>query len=220
MLAVEALEVSFGPVPILRGVDLQVPSGAMCGLIGRNGAGKTTLMRAVMGLLKAQAGRVAFDGDEVLQRPGYERARIGFGYMPEDRKLIPALTAEENVMLPVWSTGIEDAARRLDWIYGLMPEVKEFRSRPSTSLSGGQQKLVALARALMVGRRLLLLDEPTEGIAPVLARRIVDVLSDLKREGMSVLVAESNDTHLHGLLDRTYVIERGSIQLQEEATAA
>jgi branched-chain amino acid transport system ATP-binding protein len=220
MLAVEGLDVSIGAVPILRGVDLQVPTGAMCGLIGRNGAGKTTLMRAVMGLLKTQSGRLAFEQDDLLPRPGFERARLGVGYMPEDRKLVPALTAEENVMLPVWSTGIENAAERLEWVYGLMPEVKEFRSRPSTSLSGGQQKLVALARALMVGRRLLLLDEPTEGIAPVLARRIVDVLSDLKREGMSVLVAESNDTHLHGLLDRTYVIERGSVRLREEASAA
>ena len=220
MLSVEGLEVSIGAVPILRGVDLQVPTGAMCGLIGRNGAGKTTLMRAVMGLLKAHAGKAEFDGADVLRQPGYERARLGFGYMPEDRKLVPALTAEENVMLPVWSTGIADPTERLDWIYRLMPEVKEFRSRPSTSLSGGQQKLVALARALMAGRRLLLLDEPTEGIAPVLARRIVDVLADLKREGLSVLVAESNDTHLQGLLDRTYVIERGSVQLRGEAAAA
>lgn len=220
MLALEGLEVSIGPVPILRGVDLTVSTGAMCGLIGRNGAGKTTLLRAVMGLLKARAGRVLFDGDDVLQRPGHVRAGIGFGYMPEDRKLVPTLTAEENVMLPVWSTGIDDAAARLAWIYRLMPEVQEFSARPSTSLSGGQQKLVALARALMVGRRLLLLDEPTEGIAPVLARRIVDVLTDLKREGMSVLVAESNDTHLRGLLDQTYVIERGSVQLRGEVTAA
>lgn len=219
MFAVEGLEVSIGPVPILRGVDLQVPTGAMCGLIGRNGAGKTTLMRAIMGLLKAGSGTAVFDGEDMLQRPGYERARLGFGYMPEDRRLVPALTAEQNIMVPVWSTGIEKSKQRLDWIYELMPEVNEFRSRPSTSLSGGQQKLVALARALMVGQRLLLLDEPTEGIAPVLARRIVDVLANLKREGMSVLVAESNDTHLHGLLDRTYVIERGSVQLREEANA-
>ena len=217
MLAVEGLEVSIGPVPILRGVELVVPSGAMCGLIGRNGAGKTTLMRGVMGLLKAHAGVIWFDDDDLLAMNGFERARIGIGYMPEDRKLVPALTVEENVMLPVWSTGIDQPQDRLRWIYDLMPEVEEFRSRPSMSLSGGQQKLVALARALMVGRRLLLLDEPTEGIAPILARRIVDVLSNLKGEGMSVLIAESNDTHLHGLLDHTYVIERGSVLRREEA---
>lgn len=219
MLAVEGLEIAIGALPILRGIDLEVPTGAMCGLIGRNGAGKTTLMRGVMGLLPAQAGRMRFDEDDLLALKGFERARRGIGYMPEDRKLVPALTVEENVMLPVWSTGIEGADDRLAWIYDLMPEVKEFRSRPAMSLSGGQQKLVALARALMVGRRLLLLDEPTEGIAPILARRIVDVLSDLKDEGMSVLIAESNDTHLRGLLDRTYVIERGSVLHREEAAA-
>lgn len=220
MLAIEDLDVAFGAAPILRSVALAVPGGSICGLIGRNGAGKTTLLRAIMGLLRAQNGKVEFEGDDLLRRNGFERARLGIGYMPEDRKLIPALTAEENVMLPVWSTGIADAQQRLEWIYGLMPEVKEFRNRPSTSLSGGQQKLVALARAMMAGRRLLLLDEPTEGIAPILARRIVDVLADLKRGGESVLIAESNDTHLHGLLDRTYVIERGSVEQRAEAGAA
>ena len=219
MLAIEGLEVSIGAVPVLRGVALEVPGGTMCGLIGRNGAGKTTLLRAVMGLLELRSGRLPFDGRDLAGLRGHQRARLGIGYMPEDRKLVPALTAEENVMLPVWATGIGDAAARLDWIYGLMPEVREFRNRPSASLSGGQQKLAALARALMVGRRLLLLDEPTEGIAPILARRIVDVLADLKDAGLSVLVAESNDTHLHGLLDRTYVIERGSVERREEAAA-
>ncbi|WP_420565721.1 ABC transporter ATP-binding protein [Thalassobaculum sp.] len=214
MLDVQGLDVDIGPIPILRQVSLQVPTGAMCGLIGRNGAGKTTFMRSVMGLLAASAGSIGFDHHDLAKVADFKRAQFGIGYMPEDRKLVPAMTAEENILLPVWSTEIPDAEDRLAWIYRLMPEVAEFRARASTSLSGGQQKLVALARALMVGERLLLLDEPTEGIAPVLARRIVEVLSDLKQEGLSVLIAESNDTHLHGLLDRTYVIERGSVQTQ------
>lgn len=214
MLDVQGLDVDIGPIPILRQVSLQVPTGAMCGLIGRNGAGKSTFMRSVMGLLNASAGSIGFDHHDLIKVAGFKRAHFGIGYMPEDRKLVPALTAEENILLPVWSTEIPDAEDRLAWVYKLMPEVAEFRGRASTSLSGGQQKLVALARALMVGERLLLLDEPTEGIAPVLARRIVEVLSDLKQEGLSVLIAESNDTHLHGLLDRTYVIERGSVQDQ------
>src|SRR3546814_13186599 len=113
--------------------------------------------------------------------------------MPDDRRLVPALSGEQNVMLPAWSTGIDDAAARLAWVYHLMPEVRDFADRPSASLSGGQQKLVALARALMAGRRLLLLDEPTEGIAPVLAGRILDVLAGLKETGLSVLVAASHD---------------------------
>lgn len=219
MLDVQGLDVDIGPIPILRQVSIEVPTGGMCGLIGRNGAGKTTFMRSVMGLLAAKAGRIGFDHHDLVKVADYERAKLGIGYMPEDRKLVPAMTAEENVMLPVWSTGIPDAADRLAWIYKLIPEVMEFRDRPSTSLSGGQQKLVALARALMVGERMLLLDEPTEGIAPVLARRMIEVLSDLKKEGLSVLIAESNDTHLKGLLDRTYVIERGSVQQQASAAA-
>lgn len=214
MLDVQGLDVDIGPIPILRQVSLQVPTGGMCGLIGRNGAGKTTFMRSVMGLLAASAGSIGFDHHDLVKVAGYKRAHLGIGYMPEDRKLVPGLTAEENILLPVWSTDIPDAEDRLAWVYKLMPEVADFRARASTSLSGGQQKLVALARALMVGERLLLLDEPTEGIAPVLARRIVEVLSDLKQEGLSVLIAESNDTHLRGLLDRTYVIERGSVQPQ------
>jgi branched-chain amino acid transport system ATP-binding protein len=219
MLEIKGLDVDIGPVPVLRDVSLSVSTGYMCGLIGRNGAGKTTMLRAIMGLLKSKGGAIDFDHHDLVEVADFKRAHMGIGYMPEDRKLIPALTAEENVLLPVWSTNIADAEHRLEWIYGLMPEVKAFRDRASMSLSGGQQKLVALARALMVGERLLLLDEPTEGIAPVLARRMIEVLSDLKKEGLSVLIAESNDTHLKGLLDRTYVIERGSVQQQESVAA-
>ena len=211
MLEVAGLDVDIGPVPILRGVSLQVPSSAMCGLIGRNGAGKTTLMRSIMGLLAASAGQIRFDESDLVRVKSHGRVGLGIGYMPEDRRLVPDLTAEENILLPVWSAGRTDYHQRLDWIYGLMPETAEFRQRPSTALSGGQQKMVALARALIAGDNLLLLDEPTEGIAPVLAQRMAQILSDLKAAGQSVLVAESNDTHLQGLLDRTYVIERGSV---------
>lgn len=213
MLELQGVDVDIGLVPVLRGIELGVPSGSMCGLIGRNGAGKTTLMRSVMGALRARGGKITFDERDLGAEPGHRRAHLGIGYMPEDRRLVPDLTAEENILVPVWATGASDYQKRLDWIYELIPEVAAFRSRPATELSGGQQKMVALARALIVGTKLLLLDEPTEGIAPVLARRFVDILRDLKSEGESVLVAESNDKHLHGLLDRSYVIERGSVKL-------
>ncbi|MFN0300013.1 MAG: ABC transporter ATP-binding protein [Burkholderiales bacterium] len=211
MLKVEGLAVDIGPTQILRDINLEVPSGTMCGLIGRNGAGKTTLMRAVMGALKARSGRVSFDGADLGSEAPHRRAHLGIGFMPEDRRLVPALTAEENILLPTWSTGTKDAAERLQWIYDLMPEVKAFRARGSTELSGGQQKFVAFARALMAGTRLLMLDEPSEGIAPVFAQRMVEIMSDLKKKGESVLVAESNDIHIAPLLDRKFVIERGSI---------
>ena len=211
MLSVEGLDVNIGPTPILRGVSLEVPAGTMCGLIGRNGAGKTTFMRAVMGALKAHNGRLEFEGQDLRTTAAHRRAHIGIGFMPEDRRLVPQLTAEENILLPVWSTGASDAAQRLERIYALMPEVAEFRRRGATELSGGQQKFVAFARAMMAGTRLLLLDEPSEGIAPVFAHRMVEIMADLKAEGESVLVSESNEKHIRDLLDRTFVIERGSI---------
>ncbi len=211
MLKLEGVSVSIGSTPILRDVSLEVPPGTMCGLIGRNGAGKTTLMRAVMGALKIQSGTMTFDGGDLGQVPAHGRARLGIGYMPEDRRLVPDLSARENVLLPMWATAAPDAGARLARIYELMPEVEAFRDRGATQLSGGQQKFVAFARALMAGTKLLLLDEPGEGIAPVLAQRMVEIMADLKKKGESVLVAESNDSHIGRLLDRTFVIERGSI---------
>ncbi len=211
MLTVTDLDVSIGATPILRGIQLSVPAGSMCGLIGRNGAGKTTFMRAVMGALPSQRGEIVFEETDLTSTQPHRRAHMGIGFMPEDRKLVPELTAEENILLPVWSTRAPNARTRLEWIYGLMPEVAEFRARGATELSGGQQKFVAFARALMSGTRLLLLDEPSEGIAPIFAQRMVEILADLKKEGESVLVAESNDVHIAPLLDEIFVIERGSI---------
>jgi branched-chain amino acid transport system ATP-binding protein len=211
MLRVSGLDVDIGATPVLRDVALEVPAGSMCGLIGRNGAGKTTLMRALMGTLKAKAGSMMFEHVDLAKVHGHRRVHMGIGYMPEDRRLVPELTAEENILLPAWAADVEDAEDRLAWIYGLMPEIAAFRARGSTQLSGGQQKFVAFARAMMAGTHLLLLDEPSEGIAPVFAHRMVEIMADLKAEGQAVLVAESNDTHISDLLDHTFAIERGSI---------
>ncbi|MCK2096093.1 ABC transporter ATP-binding protein [Thauera aromatica] len=211
-LEIRGLNVSIDRIPILREVTMAVPAGAMVGLIGRNGAGKTTLMRSIMGLLAGDSGTIRIDGEDMTGVPGYRRAALGVSYMPEDRRLIPELTVEENILMPAWANGIRDAAERLDWIYGLMPEVREFRDRRALQLSGGQQKLVALARALMPGRRLLLLDEPFEGVAPVLSRRLTEVIAELRNEGMSVVLSESDDVHSADLVDRSYRIERGVVE--------
>jgi branched-chain amino acid transport system ATP-binding protein len=211
MLTIEGLDVDIENIPILRQIQLAIETGEMVGLIGRNGAGKTTLMRSIMGLLAAKSGSINFDNAPLQSLAGHRRAHLGIGYMPEDRRLVPEMTAEQNILIPVWSTNIPDYEERLQWIYRIIPECLSFRQRTATSLSGGQQKLVALARALMVGHQLLLLDEPTEGIAPVLALRMGEILADLKKEGVSIFVAESNDAHIADLLDRTYVIERGSL---------
>lgn len=212
MLEIQNLDVNIGATPILRNVSLSVGTGSMCGLIGRNGAGKTTLLRSIMGLLPVSDGSISLDNGSLLAEADYRRAHMGIGFMPEDRRLVPTLTVEENILLPIWATKAEGSAERLTWIYQLIPEVAEFSKRPASALSGGQQKLVSLARSLMIGKQVLLLDEPTEGIAPVLAKRMLDVLRDLKNEGLSVLIAESNDQHLAGLLDQLYVIERGGVR--------
>jgi branched-chain amino acid transport system ATP-binding protein len=214
MLNVEGLNVFFGSQKVLDGVSLELPAGVMAGLIGRNGAGKTTFMRAIMGLIAKMEGRIHFDGVELDSLPAHSRAGLGIGYMPEDRKLVPEFTVEENVLLPAWSTGMRDSRARLEWVYGLMPEVAGFRQRRANQLSGGQQKLVALARALLCGNEMLLLDEPFEGVAPALAQRLAQIIATLKDEGMAVLIADSNEQHVRDLIDRTFLIERGSIGVQ------
>jgi branched-chain amino acid transport system ATP-binding protein len=210
MLKVSNLDVSIGPIPIIRDVSLEVGQGEMCGLIGRNGAGKTTLMRALMGALPA-TGTATLGDAELLALPGHVRVHHGIGYMPEDRRLVPQFTVEENIRLPSWTTAVDGVEARLEWIFSIMPEVEKFRGRRALELSGGQQKMVALARALMAGRRILLLDEPFEGLAPALARRLGEVMSNLKSQGVSVLIAESNEVHVADLLSRAFRIERGAV---------
>jgi branched-chain amino acid transport system ATP-binding protein len=211
VLKLENLKVSIAAVQILRGISLQVPSGSMTGLIGRNGAGKTTVMKTIMGLLKAGAGSVSFEGRELLPLPTHRRVPLGIGYMPEDRRLIPDLTVEENILVPAWAARLADARERLERVYRLIPEAREFAPRKGLQLSGGQQKLAALARALMCGTRLLLLDEPFEGVAPALAQRLAEVVAGLKKEGLSVLLSESDLQHSERLVDRVVAIDRGAL---------
>jgi branched-chain amino acid transport system ATP-binding protein len=210
MLRIANLNVSIRAVVIIRGASLQLEPGEMCGLIGRNGAGKTTLMRALMGALPA-SGAAELAGDDLLRLPAYRRVAHGIGYMPEDRRLVPEFTVEQNIRLPSLATKLLDVEERLDWIFSIIPEVERFRARRALELSGGQQKMVALARALMAGRRLLLLDEPFEGLAPALAHRLAGVLGNLKAQSVSVLLSESNETHVADLLARVYRIERGAV---------
>jgi branched-chain amino acid transport system ATP-binding protein len=211
MLKIESLDVSIKSVRILRGVGLRVEPGQLVGLIGRNGAGKTTLMRAIVGVLPSTAGSIEFDGAPMQGVAAHVRARGGMGYMPEDRRIIPQLSIEENVCLPAWAAGTVGYEDRLARIYEMIPEVAVLKDRKGLQLSGGQQKLAALARSLMSGTKLLLLDEPFEGVAPVLAKRLAEVVALLRTEGLSVILSESDLSHSRKLIDVVYNIDRGQV---------
>jgi len=211
VLRIEGLDVAIGPVGILRNVSMDLPPGRFVGLVGRNGAGKTTLVRSIMGILPPRNGSIHLDGATLDALPTHLRARAGIGYMPEDRRLVPDLSVEENVLLPAWASGQPEIQARLAKAYEMIPEVQALSQRKAMLLSGGQQKLVALARALLCGTRILLLDEPFEGVAPVLARRLAEVIAGLKHEGLSILLTESDLSHSKEMLDALFVIDRGEV---------
>lgn len=211
MLEIQNLHVNLGTTQILRGVSLSVPKGAIVGLIGRNGAGKTTTLRAIMGLVKAREGMLSLEGTDLTRTPAHGRTRLGIGYAPEDRRLIPDLSVEENLCVPAWAMGIKDVKPRLEHVYRIIPEAREFGPRRALQLSGGQQKLVAVGRALMSGTRLLMLDEPFEGVAPALSKRIAEVIGQLRAEGLSVILSGADLQHAGAVLDEVYRIDRGQM---------
>ena len=210
MLELHDLHVDIASAQVLRGFSMQVLSGQMVGLVGRNGAGKTSTLRSIMGHLMLRQGHIHFDGQSLSVLPPEARAGLGIGYMPEDRGLVPELTVEENMLIPLWVSPTLNLQTRMNLVYRVLPELQDMAHRRALLLSGGQQKLVALGRALAVGTRLLLLDEPFEGVAPALSMRIAQVLHQLKGEQLSVLISQSDLNHSSGLLDKTVVIERGA----------
>jgi branched-chain amino acid transport system ATP-binding protein len=210
MLKVEGLRVSIKGFPILRGVTLEIPAGGLVGLVGRNGAGKTSTLKGILGLVPVTGGRIALDGTDLLKVPAHKRAPLGIGYMPEDRRLIGALTVVDNILLPAWATRRTDDRQRLQHIYDIMPDVPPLARRLASTLSGGQQKMAALARAVMTGTKLLLLDEAFEGLSPATGETFARTVQALQREGLAILIAESDDKRL-SFVQRIYTIERGEI---------
>jgi branched-chain amino acid transport system ATP-binding protein len=210
VLEVEQLRVSIKGFPILRGVTLDIQARGLIGLVGRNGAGKTSTMKGILGLVPVTSGRVALDGRDLSRVPAHKRAPLGIGYMPEDRRLIGALTVEDNILMPAWATGRTDDRQRLQYIYDIMPDVPPLARRRASTLSGGQQKMVALARAVMTGTKLLLLDEAFEGLSPATGEKFAGTIQVLQREGLAILIAESDDKRL-GFVHTIYTIERGEI---------
>ncbi|MBK9083019.1 MAG: ATP-binding cassette domain-containing protein [Rhizobiales bacterium] len=222
MLEFDQVNVSMAGVQVLRRVSFRLAPGATGALIGHNGAGKTTTVRTIMGFTEA-TGDVRLAGESIAKTPAHLRPGLGVGYAPEDRRLFSAFTVEENVLLParVGRLSAAETKRRLDRAYDVMPELKELAARPAGSVSGGQGKMVALGRALMLGTKLVILDEPFQGLAPVLAQRYADALKRLRAHDpdITLLITESNPKLLAAFADTTLTIERGEIE-QHAAAAA
>lgn len=213
VLRVERLDVEIGGAQVLHAVDLHVADGEVAALIGSNGAGKTTLLRAVCGLLAPSRGSIAVAGRSVIDVPAFELARRGIRYVPADRRLFPALSVRDNLALGAYP--VRPTRDRYELVFGLFPRLSERRSQAVGTMSGGEQQMVALGRALMSSPRLLLLDEPSTGLAPALAEEAYAVLARLRDEGgLTVLVAEQQVHLALDLAARTYVLEHGSVTLE------
>ena len=205
-----------GPAQILREVSLALGDGEAICLVGRNGAGKTTTIDSIMGLLPVRSGRVAFRERDITRMPAHERALMGIGYAPEDCGIFPDLSVEENFQITAWLTASRSTARRDldDRVFTVFPEVKGFMTRRGLHLSGGQKKMVAITRAMSLRPSVLLLDEPFEGLAPVVVTRFIEAVRTTKSMGISVLIAESNLVNATRVADRLYAIDRGEIIFQ------
>ena len=214
MLELERVETYRGPAQILRSVSLSLGAGESVCLVGRNGAGKTTTIDTIMGLLSPRSGAVRFKGQDVTRLPAHARARLGIGYAPEDCGIFPDLSVEENFEITEWltaKTGRGAGKADRERIFAVFPEVQTFLKRRGLHLSGGQKKMVAITRAMTLSPSILLLDEPFEGLAPVVVTRFIDAVRAIKAMGISVLIAESNLANATRVCDRLYAIDRGEI---------
>ena len=212
-LRVTDLHAFYGESHVLHGMDFKVNRGELVTLLGRNGAGRTTTVKSILGLVEKRSGSVMVNGRETIGWPAHRIARLGVGYCPEERGIFASLSAEENLLLP---PVLSSEGLALDEIYAMFPNLKERRRSQGTRLSGGEQQMLAMGRILRTGARLLLLDEVSEGLAPVLAERLRQVITDLKQRGFTIVLVEQNYRFASLLADRMYVVERGRIVLEVE----
>jgi branched-chain amino acid transport system ATP-binding protein len=213
VLEVEALHAGYGPAEVLFGVSLLLRRGEVAALMGRNGAGKSTTLKAIMGLLPARGGRVRFQGADITGLPPYRIARLGLGYVPEDRRIFTDLTVFEN--LEVGRRAARDrAAWTPDRLFAVFPNLAEMRNRRASAMSGGEQQMLTIARTLMGNPDAVLLDEPSEGLAPVIVEQMAEAVLRMKAEGIAVLLSEQNLDFAAAVSDRAYVIEKGGIRYQ------
>jgi branched-chain amino acid transport system ATP-binding protein len=220
LLDISGLEAGYGESPVLFGVDLTVGAGEVVSLMGRNGMGKTTTVRALMGLLPVQAGRINFEGRPIAGAPPFRIAQAGIGLVPEGRQIFPTLTVEENLIATAASrNGSAQQAWTLERVYAFLPRLAERRRHLGDQISGGEQQMLAIGRALMTNPKLLVLDEATEGLAPLIRQEIWDRLASLKRDGLSILIIDKTVDALLRLSDRHLILEKGRIVWQGSSDA-
>jgi len=210
-LSVRGLNAWYGESHALHGVDLDIWPGETITLLGRNGVGKTTTLRAIMGIIRKRTGTITLDGKDIMRVPLHRIAYAGLGFVPGERGIFATLNVHENLLLPPVVARDGQSAMSLDEIYELFPNLHERRNSPGTKLSGGEQQMLAIARILRTGVKVLLLDEPTEGLAPVIVQRIGDVLVELKKRGMTVLLVEQNFRFAAKVADRFYLMDHGVV---------
>ena len=213
MLKVENIVCRYGRIEVLHGVSLEVGAGEIVSLIGSNGAGKTTLMRVISGILPMTGGRILFAGEAIDRLPAHMRVVRGIAQVPEARQVFSPLSVDDNLLLGGFRRRAADVPRERDRVYALFPALAEKRGIAAGNLSGGQQQMLAIGRALMSGPRLLLLDEPSMGLAPVLVDQILDTVVALRKDGVTILLVEQNVNAALAIADRAYVIETGRIVL-------
>ena len=208
MLRIHDLHAFYGESHILHGIDLKVARGECVTLLGRNGSGRSTTLKSVLGLVSRRTGSIMVNGREVINEPTHRMAHYGIGYVPEERAIFASLSTEENLMLP---PQVASGAMSVDEIYGMFPNLYERRSSPGSKLSGGEQQMLAMARVLRTGAKLLLLDEITEGLAPVIVKKLGEIIVELKSRGFTIVLVEQNFRFAAPLADRHYVLEHGEI---------
>jgi branched-chain amino acid transport system ATP-binding protein len=208
MLRIHDLHAFYGESHILHGIDLNVGRGECITLLGRNGAGRSTTLKSILGLVGRRSGSIMVNGKEVIAEPTHRMARYGVGYVPEERAIFASLSTEENLMLP---PQVASGGMSVEEIYGMFPNLLERRNSPGTKLSGGEQQMLAMARVLRTGAKLLLLDEITEGLAPVIVKKLGEVITELKKRGFTIVLVEQNFRFAAPLADRHYVLEHGEI---------
>jgi len=221
MLSAQNLSVNVQGSRVLRGISFEIMAGELVYLVGRNGAGKTTTFRTIMGFRKPAAGAITFDGVDLVGLRPYQIARLGVAFAPEESEVFGELTVAENIALPTWvHPKAGPAATRIEEAYRVFPALERYRARGGHALSGGERKMVSIARALALGPKLLLLDEPTEGLSPVIVPSIIQGLASIRAFGHALFIAESNIHHVPDFADRLYVIERGEVIFAGKPEAA